>query len=213
MQYLVELATLVTNTPWALSRSDRERGHAAGLDDDELLHAIALSAFFGHLNRVADAVGVPLDYPVQTEPPHADPTVPALAPAKTAITGRPAFELSKRPITATAFAAWRTYVFERDAPLPRRQRTFIARWVALWLGDGGISRPDDMTHNPLDEALRELAEIVTLAPWQLTAASYQRLRAAGFDDAALFDTVVTASTAGTLSRIAVALGALGRERT
>lgn len=213
MQFLVELATLVTNTPWELSRTHRERAHTAGLDDDAVLHAIALSAFFGHLNRIADAVAVPLDYAVKIEPAHADPSVPALAPAKVAITGRPAVELSRRPATAGAFASWRTYVFERDSPLPRRQRTFIARWVALWLGDGGISRPDDLTHNPIDDALRELAEVVTLAPWQLTDASYTRVRKAGFDDAAVFDAVVTASTAGVMSRIAVALAALGRERT
>jgi alkylhydroperoxidase family enzyme len=212
MEMLVELATLVTNTPWQLSRTHRERAHAAGFTDDDLLHAIALSAYFGHLNRIADATGVPLDYQVKFPPPPADPSVPALAPAPVVITARPAIELAQRPATAAAISAWRAHVFERDEPLPRRQRTFIARWVALWLGDGGISSPDDLTHNPFDDGLRALAEVVTLAPWQLGDHSYAALRTAGFDDAALFDAVVTASTAGMLSRIAVALGALGRGR-
>ena len=58
-------------------------------------------------------------------------------------------------------------MFDRDAPLTRRQRTVIARWVAMWLGDGGISTPDDLTVNPLDDALRTLAELITLAPWRI----------------------------------------------
>lgn len=209
---LVEIATLVTETPWALSSTHRERAHAAGLTDDELLHAITLASYFGHLNRVADAVAVPLDYTVQLEVPHADPATPPLAPAPVAITGRPTIELQRRPATAAALAAWRTYTFDRDAPLGRRQRTVIARWVALWLGDGGISAPDDLTVNPLDDALRELAEVITLAPWRLADTSFARLRAAGFDDAMLFDACTVASSTGVFSRITVALSALARDR-
>ncbi len=99
-------------------------------------------------------------------------------------------------------------MFHRDAPLTRRQRTLIVRHVAAWLGDGSISSPADLTANTLDDALRTLARTVTLAPWQLCDASYRDLRAAGYDDAALFDVVATATTAGVSSRIAVALAAL-----
>ena len=113
-----------------------------------------------------------------------------------------------RPATAQALTEWRTYMFHRDAPLTRRQRTLIARWVAAWLGDGGISSPEDLTVNPLDDALRALAELVTLAPWRVNDASFAALREAGFDDAAIFDVCTTASSAGVFSRIAVALAAL-----
>src|ERR1700729_250454 len=61
---LVELVQLVTVTPWALDRAAHARWLAAGLTDDDVLHAIALSSYFGHLNRIADAVAVPLDYVV-----------------------------------------------------------------------------------------------------------------------------------------------------
>src|ERR1700760_4401934 len=57
---LIELVRLVTATPWALSREHRARWSALG--DDDLVHAIALSSYFGHLNRIADAVAIPLDY-------------------------------------------------------------------------------------------------------------------------------------------------------
>ena len=205
---LAELARIVTETPWQLSRAALGRAHTAGLSDDDVLHAITLSALFGHLNRIADAVAVPLDYDVRLPPPPTDPTVPALAAAPLPIVGKPALDLARRPATAAALANWRTHAFHRDAPLSRRQRVLIARWVAIWLGDGGISAPGDLTRNPLDDALRVLAEQVTLAPWQLDDHSFEPLRAAGFDDAALFDVCATASSAGVFSRIEVALVAL-----
>ncbi len=212
MRMLGELVIQVTQTPWTLARADRDRAHLAGLSDEDILHAIALSAYFGHLNRIADAVAVPLDYKVTRMPPATDPTVAAMAPSTIAVTGRPAIELTRRPATSAALTAWRSYMFDRDAPLTRRSRTVIARWVALWLGDGGISAPADLTVNPIDDALRELAELVTLAPWQLTDQSFARLRAGGFTDAQLFDAVAVASATGTFSRITVALAAMARER-
>ena len=208
-QMLVELATAVTEKPWSLTRGHLHRARAAGLSDDDVLHAVALASYFGHLNRIADAVAVPLDYNVMHEPPRANPRVPALAPAPSGLVGRAALEIATRPATAKALGDWRTYIFQRDAPLTRRQRTVITRYVAEWLGDGSISSPRDLTANPLDEALRTLAEQVTLAPWQLSDASYVPLREAGFDDVAVFDVVATASSAGVFSRIEVALSALG----
>lgn len=209
-QALVELATLVTAEPWALSRTKLQQWHGAGLSDDDILHAVALSAYFGHLNRIADATNVPLDYDVRHLPAHADPTTPPWPEAAELVTGRAAIDVANRPATAAALTEWKTYMFHRDAPLTRRQRTLIVRYVAAWLGDGGISSPADLTANTLDDALRTLARTVTLAPWQLSDASYRDLRAAGFDDAALFDVVATATTAGVSSRIAVALAALAR---
>jgi alkylhydroperoxidase family enzyme len=208
MQALAELATIVTREPWTLSRALLKKWHDAGLSDDDVLHAVALSSFFGHLNRIADATGVALDYDVKQLPPKPDPSVTPWPESPKLVTARPAIDLAHRTATANALNDWRTYMFHRDAPLTRRQRTVIARFVAAWLGDGGISPPDDLTVNPLDEALRALARLVTLAPWQITDDSFQPLREAGFDDAALFDVCATASSAGVFSRIAVALAAL-----
>ena len=189
---LAALAVSITETPW--QRPGLE------LPADVRVHAIALAAFFGHLNRIADAVAVPLDYRVAHEPPHANPSVPALAPAPDIVAR--AFDLSARPATASAIASWHEYVFEREAPLSRAQRASIARRVGALLGHL-VDGPAPAT--ALDRDVLALAELVTLAPWQLADASYVPLRAHGFDDTAIFDTVVTASTAGVVSRIAVAL--------
>ena len=194
---LIELTTLVTEQPWRAHR-------VASLDDETLLHTIALSAYFGHLNRIADAVAVPLDFDVRHAPPAVDPTVPALAPAPSRLAGVPALPLARREATAAAIEAWHAYVFDRDAPLSRDERAQLAGWVAGWLGD-----PRRSTAGTADADLRRLAELVTLAPWQLDDAVFAPLRARGWDDAKLFDAVVTASTAGLVSRIHVALVALG----
>jgi uncharacterized peroxidase-related enzyme len=185
MQRLAELTTVVTEAPWTLSPMHRERAHDVGLEDDDILHAIMLSSHVGHMNRISDAVGMSLEYEVEIKPPLANPSTPTLAAAPVAIIGRPAIDPTRRPAAVAAFAAWRSYMYERDEPLSRRQRTVIARWVAHWLGDASISPPDDLTINPLDDALRELAQVVTLSSWSISDATFARLREAGFDDAAL----------------------------
>jgi alkylhydroperoxidase family enzyme len=210
MQMLVELTIQIAEAPWRLTRDHMTRAMAAGLSEEDILHCVLIDALFGHLNRIADATGVALDYDVKLKPPAIDHAVPPWPAAPKQMTNRSAIDLARRPTTAAALTEWRNYVFHRDAPITRRQRTLIARWVASWLGDGGISAPADLTTNPLDDALRTVAEVVTLAPWRLSDATYAPLRAAGFDDAAIFDVCVTASTAGVFSRIEVALGALGQ---
>ena len=94
-------------------------------------------------------------------------------------------------------------MLDRDAPLSRVERSQIEGWVAEWLGD-----PRHPV-GPGDADLHRLAELVTLAPWQLSDAAFAPLRARGWDDEKLFDAVVTASTAGVDSRIYVALVAIG----
>jgi alkylhydroperoxidase family enzyme len=209
---IAEIAIAMTEAPWTLSAQHRDRAHAAGLDDDGLVQLIMICAFMCHQNRIADAVGIGLDYDVQIRPPLADSSSPSFSPAPAPVTNRAVLELSRRPSAAAAFASWRSYVTDRDAPLTRRQRTVIARWVALWLGDNSISSPADLTVNPVDDALRELAELVTLAPWKLSDTSFERLRSNGMDDEAIFDACNTASTAGVISRMSVAMSALGRPK-
>src|SRR5689334_3131 len=113
MQMLAELAIATTIAPWTLSRTHLSRARSAGLADADILHAIALASYFGHLNRIADAVAVPLDYDVQLAVPPADPFAPALAPSPVGRSGRAVFEISERPATAKALADWKSYIFFR----------------------------------------------------------------------------------------------------
>jgi alkylhydroperoxidase family enzyme len=207
---IAELTVIATESPWTLTRDHLSRAYKADLSDEDVLHVITLTSYFGHLNRIADAMQAPLDYTVTLEPPRADPSQPPWPTAPARSTGRPAIEIARRPATAKAFTEWRNYIFHsHDTPLTRRQRTLIARWVATWLGDGSISPPDDLTANPIDDALRTLAEVVTLAPWKLTDETFVPLRETGFDDAGIFDVCATASSAGVFSRVEAALVALG----
>lgn len=196
---LGELAMVTTIEPWRLSRAHLERARAGGLTDADIVHAIALTSFFGHLNRVADAVAVPLDYKVRLQPLSAEPATPPLARAPRRIDGPPALSLDVRPATAAALAAWHDYLIERDPA-----NAEIAAWVAELVGDGDAI-PDEISER------RRLVEIVTLAPWKLSDDAFAPLRAIGHDDAMLFGLCAAASSFGTMSRIRVATIALGHD--
>ena len=192
----------MTETPWLASRE-----LASPLDDDALLHAIALSAYFGHLNRIADAVAVPLDYEVRLVPPHAEPATPALVPAPAPIEGE-ALELERRPATAAALANWRSYLMDHEsAALDRGRRAMIAGRVAALLGANALATEPS---SAVDHALVELTDLVTLAPWRLSDLAFEPLRREGFSDAAVFEACTVASSTGVWVRIAVATIAVGR---
>ncbi len=193
---LAELARLLAETPWALSVAHRVGWQAAGLTDEDILQAVILASYFGHLNRIADAVAVPLDYDVRLVPPHADPTTAPLAPAPAVVIGVPVLALASRTATHDALAAWAAHVFA--APHAPAIRARVARLLGMPAEDVA-----------LDPEIGAFVDQLTLAPWQLGDASYTALRARGLDDAALFSLAMIASTAGMLSRIEVALTALG----
>ncbi len=206
---IAELAVVVTGAPWTLTRNHLQRAYAASLSEEDVLHLVCLASYFGHLNRIADVVGVPLDYETTLAVPRTDAAHQVWESAPKLVAGRPAIDLARRPATQGALTEWKRYVFHRDAPLSRRARTLLARWVATWLGDGTISPPTDLTVNPHDDLLRTFAERVTLAPWTVDDEALAPLREAGYDDAAIFDIAATITSAGVFSRVEVALTALG----
>ena len=73
---LVRLAVAVTEQPWAMTGGELDRARAAGLDEASVLHAVLQAALFGHFNRIADAVGVDLDYPDSFGAPTSSPATP-----------------------------------------------------------------------------------------------------------------------------------------
>jgi alkylhydroperoxidase family enzyme len=208
---LVSLAVAVTEQPWAMTGAELDRARAAGLDEASVLHAVLQAALFGHFNRIADAVGVDLDYPDSFGAPHGEPaTPPYLWPTSAPDLHAPRpIELTSRPGAVDLATAWERYALNRDAPLTRRQRGLIAAAVAARLGDA--AKPPLTPETDLERALVDLADLVTLAPWRLGPAAYTRIRQLGMaDDSAVFDAVATASSAGVFSRIRVTLAALAR---
>ncbi len=208
---LVRLAVGVTEHPWDLTGDDLSRARAAGLADAAILHAVLQSCLFGHFNRIADAVGVELDYPDTFGAPHIEPaTPPYLWPADAPDQAAPRpIDLANWPAALDLANAWEQYALERDAPLTRHQRMVVAAAVAVRLGD--TTRPAIEPDSDLDAALVDLADIVTLAPWRLEPGAYARVRDLGLpEDADVFDAVATASSAGVMSRIRVSLAALAR---
>ncbi|MFO0575873.1 MAG: hypothetical protein U1A78_17890 [Polyangia bacterium] len=210
---LAHLACAVTEAPWSLGPADLEQARAVGLLDEAILQVVLLASLFGHLNRIADAVGIELDYRVVHTPPAAVPATPPYARPEPAQRpppeGRRALELALRPAAVEALAAWQRHALLRDAPLDRRQRALIRGTVAECLGDRSVIETAAPA-SALDAELVRAAEESTLTPWRLGAATVARLRAAGLpDDAAVFDALATAASCTAFSRIPVALAALG----
>jgi len=208
---LVRLAIGVTEHPWAMTGADLAAARDAGMADAGILHAVLQASLFGHFNRIADAVGVDLDYPNTFGAPHIEPaTPPYLWPVTRPDPDTPKpIDLASWPGALELAIAWEQYALDRDAPLTRRQREVIAAAVAARLGDATRPAVDPVTD--LEQGLVHLADDVTLAPWRLGPAAYQEIRVLGLtDDAEVFDAVATASSAGVFSRIKVTLAAFAR---
>jgi hypothetical protein len=198
---IVRLAIAVTEAPWTVTRDP-------SLDPAIAEHVVLQASLFGHLNRIADAVDVPNDYPDDFGAPHVDPSTPPYAVAPTVIECDAKITL---PNVADALAAWRSHAFDRDAPLSRAERAVIRGAGASVLGERSpasrslaeqVGAPAAGTR---EQALVELTEVVARAPWRLNPKTYAPLYALGFDHVAVFDAIATASTAVAMSRIAVAL--------
>ena len=134
---LVRLAVGVTERPWALTGRDLAEARAAGLADAAVLHAVLQACLFGHFNRIADGVGVELDYPDSFGAPHVEPATPpylwAAEPPDQAAP-RP-IDLESWPVALDLARAWERYALEREHPLTRQQRAVMAAAVAVRLGD------------------------------------------------------------------------------
>lgn len=195
---LARVAVVATERPWELRRAD-----AGDLDDARLLQVVLLAGFFAHVNRMADAIAIELDYDVAIVTPHADEGVASWPRAPRVVEGAPALDLGAlRPAAAELLGAWERHALEREEPLSRRQRQVISAAAGACLGRGPAPRPSD----DVERALAAMAESLTLTPWRSPVPD---LRPILSDDAMIFDAVATASSAATFARIAVALSALG----
>ncbi len=210
---IVELATLVNETPWRVSASDFDRARGARLSDDAIVHVVVQTAFFNHLNRVADGVGIDFDYvsalPSMARENHEPIPRPERADWPTIDSDTPSFSLARRPATNEAFERWRAHNLERHAPLSSRDRQVIVLAVANALCDAATASEvvDAIPHDRREARLADYATALTLAPWRLADATLDPLRQEGLDDAGLLDVIAVGAFQNTASRLRLAFAA------
>jgi hypothetical protein len=199
---LVALAVGSAEAPWRLGPADLARARDAGLTDLEVVHAIALTGLFGHLNRIADAVEIDLDYEVIVGVPRAADQAPWPLADEILDAPRGALSIDLLEGAPAVLAAWREHVMTGDRPLPVEDRVSIVRLVARMLGDAAPPAA------PLPPGVADIVRVGVTRPWALGEALMAAR--ARFEPGALFDIASATASATAWSRIDVALRALSR---
>jgi uncharacterized protein YciW len=122
---MLSFVETLTGAPGAIGEDDIEGLRRVGYDDVGILHVVLGSSQFNYLNRVADGVGIPLDYRTEIEP--------APVPEGDGEAGAPAGR-ARRP-RSTPVGAPRSQV-PQDAADPER-----VAWIACPPGEAAA--PDD----------------------------------------------------------------------
>jgi alkylhydroperoxidase family enzyme len=213
---LAGFAALLTEAPWTVDAEDIERLRAAGLSEEGIEQAISVAAIFNYFTRVADGSGIDFDYESPLPRISVDRAREPL-PRPPPSTWNPAVDGSLVPVFPRrahfqpALASWHAYLFERDAPLSRRERLVVARAAAEELCDAGaLARWRDA--HPADErehALAAYAKKLTCTPWAVGAADLTPLRALGFSDGAILDAITLTAHQNTFTRMHHGLVARG----
>lgn len=209
-QALAGLASQLAEAPWTMDDRDHDRLHAAGLSDEEIVHAVTIVGMFSHFTRAADATAITPDYtsplprmevdaarePLPRPDPEAWPKVAA----------RLSIELL--PSIAGAFARWREYVLTRTESLSARDRAVLARAAAHHLCDaaGVAEHADGAPRSPREAALAAFAEKLTVTPWRMQDADLLALRRAGLEDRGLLQAIGVVGFQNQASRVRLALG-------
>ena len=210
---LAGLGAVMSDAPWTITQGDLDRLRAVGVSDEGIVQAVTIGGLFNYVTRVADALALEFDYESALPRLQVDVSVepvprPELAewPAPHP---SPRLSLAYRPATEAAFARWRGYAFESDAPISRRDRAVLGRAVASGVCDrvGVATFADSAPASPREIALAAYATKLTLAPWRMTEADLATLRREGLDDAGLLDVISLVGLQNLLSRIRLALEA------
>ncbi|MDQ2812716.1 MAG: hypothetical protein M3Z75_12820 [Actinomycetota bacterium] len=214
---LAQVATTLTAEPWALTREAMEGLRRQGLDEAQVEAAVGVISMFNYFTRVADATGIEFDY--LTPLPAFKPDlrqVNAPRPGRS-VSSRPDAEprLSPRPRherLRMAWDSWRSYVLEAGEPLSRPERRRLASVAAEETGDWegaealgeGKSAPDS------DGVLAGFARKLSRQPWRMVGEDLERLRSAGYSEAAVLHAISVVAHQNADSRLVTGLRAASR---
>jgi hypothetical protein len=199
----VRFAVKVTATPWALSAEDVDALREHGLDDGQIEAAIGVIGVFNYLTRVADASGIEFDYesPLpKFEIEHSRQPVPRPPrPDGWPMMDLGLLEFPRFPILEQAWKRWHEYVFASDEPLSPAQRALLARVAAEEACDAQATASHQDGSG--DETLEPFARKLARAPWQMTPADLDTLRAAGLPETALLHAISVTALQSAESRV------------
>ncbi len=170
---------------------------------------------FNYFTRVADATGIEFDY--QTPLPAFKPDLSQAAasrPARPVASGGAAAG-TRRLLPGrlrAAWESWRAYVLESDAPLSRRERRLLASVAAEETADweGAEALIEGECPRDGDDLLAGFAAKLSRQSWRMEPGDLERLRAAGYPEAALLHVISVVAHQNADSRLVVGLNAIDR---
>jgi hypothetical protein len=189
---------------------------AQGLEEPEIITALAVVAMFNYFTRVADATGIEFDYDTAL-PPFEPDTGRGFADGPASSGFRPVSvssdpdagahrELPEGPLR-TAWDAWRAYVLGSDEPAGFRDRRFVAcvaaEECADWKTAGEFGAPQDH-----DEVLAEFTRKLSRQPWLMKPDDLEGLRAAGYSEVGLLRMISAVAHQNAASRLSRGLAVL-----
>jgi hypothetical protein len=192
----------------------------AGFSRPSVVLAIALTAMFNYLTRVADAVGVEADY--ESSLPrfvYRDLTESAPRPPRQEWppVDRSIEFLSTLPDVAAAWGRWRDYILESPDPIPVATRQRLRSIAARAACDGTLAPADDTgsdgavsSRTGSGQPLAEFAEKLSRTPWLMTQTDVDALRSTGLDDLSVLHVIAVVAYQSAESRLRIGLSALAR---
>ncbi len=205
---LAGFAVALTEAPWSLTPAAVERMAEHGFGAAAIEAATCVVGMFNYLTRVADATGIPFDFPTplpefrpdRDRQPAARPDRACWPAVHDEFRSFPRF-----PALTETWARWRGYVFESDAPLRRAERRLLARTAAEECCDRsrvdslGDAAPAAGARARLVDFARKLSRV----PWRMEAADLDTLRAAGYSEVAILHAIAVVALQNADSRVAL----------
>ncbi len=137
---MLEFVETLCHAPWTLDPAGVAGLRRAGFRDEEILHVVLGSAHFNYLNRMADGLGIRLEYesglppfqPRETRPRPAPPP-PVAAPRGDMPEGEPStfyHVLAGNPEASTLASKWRAFQLRATPGLEAVTRVRISLFVS-----------------------------------------------------------------------------------